>query len=53
MVGVNTTRASRHKNGEVSAAQVARVATQLRAARGTQLRVVVTHQPVERDAGGG
>ena len=33
VVGVNTTRAARHKNGEVSQEQVARVATQLRAAR--------------------
>ena len=47
VVGVNTTRASRHKNGEVSEAQVARVATQLRAARGNQLRIVVTHQPAD------
>lgn len=47
VVGVNTTRASRHKNGEVSQAQVDRVATQLRAARSNQLRVVVTHQPVD------
>jgi 3',5'-cyclic AMP phosphodiesterase CpdA len=47
VVGVNTTRAARHKNGEVSQEQVARVATQLRAARGNQLRVVVTHQPAE------
>ena len=47
VVGVNTTRAARHKNGEVSQEQIARVATQLRAARGNQLRVVVTHQPAE------
>jgi 3',5'-cyclic AMP phosphodiesterase CpdA len=47
VIGVNTTRAARHKNGEVSQAQIARVATQLRAARGNQLRVVVTHQPAE------
>lgn len=47
VVGVNTTRPERHKNGEVSREQVARVAAQLRAARGNQLRVVVTHQPAE------
>lgn len=47
VVGVNTTRAARHKNGEVSQAQIDRVATQLRSARGNQLRVVVTHQPVD------
>jgi 3',5'-cyclic AMP phosphodiesterase CpdA len=42
---VNTTRAYRHKHGEVSAAQIERVAGKLRAARPEQLRVVVTHQP--------
>lgn len=45
VIGVNTTRASRHKNGEVSPEQVKRVVSQLRAARPRQLRVVVTHQP--------
>ena len=45
VVGVNTTRAARHKNGEVSAEQVRRVARELQAARPGQLRVVVTHQP--------
>jgi 3',5'-cyclic AMP phosphodiesterase CpdA len=45
VIGVNTTRAGRHKNGEVSADQVQRVARQLQDARGRQLRVVVTHQP--------
>lgn len=43
---VNTTRARRHKDGEVSERQVARVAQRLRAAHPEQLRVVVTHQPV-------
>jgi len=43
---VNTTRAARHKDGEVSATQIERVATRLRAASPAQLRVVVTHQPV-------
>ena len=43
---VNTTRWYRHVNGEVSVAQVDRVATALRQARAAQLRVVVVHQPV-------
>lgn len=46
VVGVNTTRAWRHKNGEVSPAQIDRVATLLAAASPRQLRVVVVHQPV-------
>lgn len=46
VIGVNTTRAWRHKNGEVSTAQVQRVAKLLSAARPQQLRVVVVHQPV-------
>lgn len=45
VIGVNTTRPSRHKNGEVSHEQVHCVATRLRGARPRQLRVVVTHQP--------
>jgi 3',5'-cyclic AMP phosphodiesterase CpdA len=45
VVGVNTTRWRRHKHGEVSPSQVARVAAQLAQARPGQLRVVVTHQP--------
>lgn len=45
-IGVNTTRAWRHKNGEVSAAQIDRVAQRLAAASPHQLRVVVVHQPV-------
>ena len=45
VIGVNTTRAWRHKNGEVSAAQVHRVAQLLSEARPQQLRVVVVHQP--------
>jgi len=45
VVGVNTTRPSRHKNGEVSAEQARRVARQLHGARASQLRIVVTHQP--------
>jgi 3',5'-cyclic AMP phosphodiesterase CpdA len=46
VIGVNTTRWYRHKNGEVSAGQVSRIAAQLRLAQPEQLRVVVTHQPV-------
>lgn len=45
-IGVNTVRPSRHKNGEVSDAQIERVSTQLRRARDHRLRIVVTHQPV-------
>ena len=46
VVGVNTTRAWRHKHGEVSAAQIDRVARQLSQAHPQQLRVVVVHQPL-------
>lgn len=46
VIGVNTTRASRHKDGEVSADQVARVAERLRRARPEQLRIVMQHHPV-------
>lgn len=46
VIGVNTTRAWRHKNGEVSTAQIERVAGLLGAASPAQLRVVVVHQPV-------
>ena len=45
VVGVNTTRAWRHKHGEVSAAPIDRVASLLAAAGAQQLRVVVVHQP--------
>jgi len=45
VIGVNTTRALRFKNGEVSAEQIDRVATWLAGARAQQLRVVVVHQP--------
>ena len=45
VIGVNTTRAWRHKNGEVSTAQIDRVAKLLTAASPRQLRVVVVHQP--------
>ncbi|MGV8823369.1 metallophosphoesterase family protein [Methylibium petroleiphilum] len=46
LLTVNTTRPWRHKDGEVSDAQVARVAAQLHAAQPGQLRVVVVHQPL-------
>jgi hypothetical protein len=46
VIGVNTTRAYRHKDGEVSVQQVERVARRLELATPQQLRVVVTHQPV-------
>ena len=52
MIGVNTTRPWRHKHGELSSAQIERVAARLRAAPAGALRVVVTHQPlmvVERE----
>ena len=45
VIGVNTTRPARHKNGEISLEQIHRVAKQLQGARPGQLRVVVTHQP--------
>jgi 3',5'-cyclic AMP phosphodiesterase CpdA len=45
IVGVNTTRASRHKDGEVSREQVLRVARRLEQVPPDRLRVVVTHQP--------
>ncbi len=46
VVGVNTTRWYRHKNGEVSGQQIDRVAQRLIQASPTQLRVVVVHQPI-------
>jgi 3',5'-cyclic AMP phosphodiesterase CpdA len=45
VIGVNTTRPERHKDGEVSPAQIERVLQRLKGARPGQLRVVVTHQP--------
>jgi 3',5'-cyclic AMP phosphodiesterase CpdA len=45
VIGVNTTRPKRHKDGEVSVKQINRVVERLRRARRDQLRVVVTHQP--------
>ncbi|HWL30422.1 MAG TPA: metallophosphoesterase [Burkholderiaceae bacterium] len=46
VIGVRTTRRYRHIEGEVSAAQVERVAQRLKQAGEGQLRIVVTHQPV-------
>jgi 3',5'-cyclic AMP phosphodiesterase CpdA len=46
VIGVNTTRWWRHKNGELSSAQIERVAQLLRTAAPGQRRVVVTHQPM-------
>lgn len=43
---VKTTRRLRHVEGQVSAAQIERVAARLRSARPQQLRVVVVHQPL-------
>jgi 3',5'-cyclic AMP phosphodiesterase CpdA len=52
VIALNTTRPWRHKHGELSAAQVRRVAERLRQATPAQLRVVVVHQPIAviRDA---
>ncbi|NML18850.1 metallophosphoesterase family protein [Azohydromonas caseinilytica] len=44
---VKTTRRWRHKHGELSPAQVERVAQRLRQASPRQLRVVATHQPLQ------
>ena len=46
VICVNTTRAWRHKHGEVSAQQIDRVAQLLIQAKPEQLRVVVVHQPI-------
>ena len=46
VLGVNTTRPHMHADGEISLAQIQRVATRLMAASPTQLRVVLTHQPI-------
>lgn len=46
VVCINTTRSWRHKQGEVSADQIDRVASLFADARDSQLRVVVVHQPV-------
>lgn len=46
VVCVNTSRAARHKDGEVSAAQIRRVEERLRQAHPMQLKVVMMHHPV-------
>jgi len=46
VVCTNTTRPRRHKDGEISDAQIARVCERLERAQAGKLRVVVTHQPV-------
>lgn len=46
VITVNTTRRWRHKHGEVSAAQIERVAQRLASARPGQLKLVAVHQPV-------
>ena len=46
VIGVKTTRRYRHEDGEVSPAQIERVAGRLARARPGQVRIVVTHQPV-------
>lgn len=46
LICVNTTRAWRHRHGEVSASQIARVADVLSRASAEQLRIVVVHQPI-------
>jgi 3',5'-cyclic AMP phosphodiesterase CpdA len=46
VIGVKTTRRWRHKNGQVSARQIERVAQWLHRATPAQTRVVVVHQPV-------
>lgn len=46
VIGVKTTRRWRHKNGEVSGAQIDSVARQLSNVGPEKLKVVVVHQPV-------
>tara|TARA_R110000764_G_scaffold71545_3_gene147320 strand:- start:499 stop:1305 length:807 start_codon:yes stop_codon:yes gene_type:complete len=46
VVGVNSTKPARHKNGEVTQAQIQRVAERLQQARPGQLRIVMQHHPV-------
>ncbi|CAM4125850.1 metallophosphoesterase family protein [Bordetella tumulicola] len=45
-IGVNSTRPGRHKNGQVDAAQISRVAQRLRKADPDALRLVLLHHPV-------
>ena len=46
LLGVNTTRPWRHKHGEVSTAQIARVVDRLDRCAPAALKIVVTHQPL-------
>lgn len=46
VIGVNSTRPARHKDGELTDEQIERVAKRLRQASAEQLRVVVQHHPV-------
>jgi len=46
LLALNTTRPWRHKDGEVSEAQIERVARRFEAAEAGQLRIVAVHQPV-------
>lgn len=46
VIGVNTTRPRRHKDGEVSPAQISLVAQKLQQAPAEQLRLVMLHHPV-------
>ncbi len=46
LLGVNTTRWWRHEDGQLSTAQIQRVAARLMAARPEQRRVVMVHQPL-------
>lgn len=46
VVSLETTRRYRHKNGEVSRAQIDRIAARLAAAKPLQVRLVAVHQPV-------
>lgn len=46
VLALNSTRPWRHKNGELSAAQISAVSARLRAATPAQLRVVVLHHPL-------
>ena len=46
VVCANTTRPRRHKDGEISPEQIARISERLQRSSPNQMRVVVTHQPV-------
>ncbi|SEL45035.1 3',5'-cyclic AMP phosphodiesterase CpdA [Roseateles sp. YR242] len=46
VLALNTTRWYRHKHGEVSTVQIARVTERLRAAADRRCRVIAVHQPV-------